>query len=334
MIESLDTDRLMTGPLGYWLRDSAADRRRALWRCIALIVGGIAIAVFFLSVFIAPLATHSIYVRAFIPGSNFFRTAIVMAGIFGGMIVMWRGFSARRRALNLLKQQINGEIAAALDIRYSAIGKYGPDFGEPIDYKILPDYDFSQREDSWSGEWRRHPFSLVEAELSTEGHGENNSRKTVFKGIVAHIGNLAEAPGVVVVRQRKWLGNFFGRSKNWGGHALESLKLDDTPFANEFDIVASDPDAARAMLTPEFRKLLLDLERSQDADRLNTLFIRDEIYVTMRTPNLFESASFNPSNDRKRIARTIDQFRTIVRVIESIAAPHRRPDSRSVPPRD
>ncbi len=135
----------------------------------------------------------------------------------------------------------------------------------------------------FSSEGRPSITDLFEAELEGErkvaifemglshktGNDDNEKTVTDFSGQMFAFSRTAPGEGVVAVRPSGGLlGSILSMavSVEFPGFKASTRKVElgeDPPFESAFDIQATDPELARAVLTPEIRRLLLELRGTE-----------------------------------------------------------------------
>ncbi len=124
--------------------------------------------------------------------------------------------------------------------------------------------------------------------------------------------------GSTLVRRDGFKFTLFGDSKSYQGETLERIKMVDPRFEDAFDVYGSDPVEARYLVHPAYCERLLELERDFYGEQLVALFHKGDLLVTIRTDDLFESATLDSSKDHLRLGQTIDQFAAIARLIRTL----------------
>lgn len=97
---------------------------------------------------------------------------------------------------------------------------------------------------------------LCEADLRHGGRTGRRDSKAAFRGVLAVYTLPRPVYGTtLVIPDITWLGNRLDGLRR----EQPRLALDDPPFEERFEVYADDPEAARALLTPERRAALLQL---------------------------------------------------------------------------
>lgn len=301
MISLPDVDTLMAGGLQNRLDALAADRAKAkekmYWTGGGGVVAGILVG-FILLIFGAQQFA-------------FFAGAIIIGGALA-----WAN-SIRQKMVNSLKQEMNGALAAALQIDYSVAGFSGQEFENACEYALLPDYDDKYLQDQWHGQIEGIDFLLYEAKLTeTRGSGKNRRTVTVFEGVLLRFQFARPFLATTLVRRDGFKFTLFGDSKSYGGQKLERIKMVDPRFEDAFDVYGTDQVEGRYLVHPAYCERLLELEKEFDGEKLAALFLGGDLIVTLHTGDIFESATLNPEQDRELLGQTIGQFGSIARLVK------------------
>ncbi len=303
MIDLPDVDSLMAGGLGGWLDQKAAERdetRRKVSR-INGISWGVA-GVFALVAWITDMYTAAYFVAALI-------------------LTVGLGWSAaiKRKMVNSLKQEMNGALAGSLGISYKVDPEAGPEFERAEEYDLLPSYDDSYFQDEWRGEVGGTEFLLCELMLTeTRGSGKSRRTVTVFQGILLRMRFARDFIGTTLVRRDGFKFTLFGDSKSYDGQTLERIKMVDPRFEDAFDVYGSDQVEGRYLVHPAYCERLLELERDFFGEKLCALFKGGDLLVTIHADDLFESATLDPAQDRQLLGQTIEQFASVMRLIQTL----------------
>lgn len=301
MISLPDVDTLMAGGLRARLDALSAERAKAKEKVYWTGGGGVVIGILVAAILMIFGARQS---------------AMFAAAIIGGGAIAWAN-SIRQKMVNALKQEMNGALAAALQIDYSVAAFSGQEFERACQYDLLPSYDDSYLQDQWHGSIDGTDFLLYEAKLTeTRGSGKNRRTVTVFEGVVLRFQFARAFLGTTLVRREGFKFTLFGDSKSYGGQTLERIKMVDPQFEKAFDIYGSDQVEARYLVHPAYCERLLELERQFEGEKLAALFLEGDLIVTLQTGDMFESATLNPEQDRERLGQTIGQFASIVQLVK------------------
>jgi hypothetical protein len=301
MIALPDVDTLMAGGLAEWLDGKAAARAEAKKKMYTVIAigGGISVLAFFIGLWMN------------LGGVGYF----IAAGC-GAMTAFWAN-NIRQKMVNELKQEMNGALAKALQIDYSVAAFSGQEFEHACQYDLLPSYDDRYLQDQWHGEIDGTDFLLYEAKLTeTRGSGKNRRTVTVFEGVVLRFQFARAFLGTTLLKREGFKFTFFGDSKSYGGQELERIKMVDPRFEDAFDVYGTDQVEGRYLVHPAYCERLLELEKEFDGEKLAALFFGGDLIVTLRTGNIFESATLDPEQDRELLGQTIGQFASIVRLVK------------------
>ncbi len=301
MIALPDVDMLMAGGLGDRLDALSAERTKAKEKVYWTGGGGIAAGILVGAILL-------------ILGAQQF--AFFAGAIIGGGALAWAN-SIRQKMVNTLKAEMNGALAAALDIDYSVTAFSGQEFERACEYALLPGYDDSYLQDQWHGQIDGTDFLLYEAKLTeTRGSGKNRRTVTVFEGILLRFQFARPFLATTLVRRDGFKFTLFGDSKSYGGQELERIKMVDPRFEDAFDVYGTDQVEGRYLVHPAYCERLIDLEREFEGEKLAALFLGGDLIVTLRTGDIFESATLNPEQDRELLGQTIGQFGSIARLVK------------------
>lgn len=304
MIALPDVETLMAGGLGEWLQaktdERAKAREKVFWTRVTGVIAGVVVAA------IVWIFGWPIHFAGF--GALF----------FGGLFFAWAQ-SIRQKMVNSLKQEMNGALAQSLGIVFRVSPSAGPEFELAREYGLLPSYDNSRFEDAWSGSVEGTDFLLYEAKLTEErGSGKDRRTVTVFRGILLRMRFARAFQGTTLVRREGFKFTLFGDSKSYGGQKLERIKMVDPRFEDAFDVYGSDQVEGRYLVHPAYCERLVELETSFAGEKLSALFHGGDLLVTISTEDMFESATLDPADDRKRLGQTIEQFASIDKLIRTL----------------
>ncbi len=304
MLENLDVDRLLQGPLGDYLEQSKDERaavaRKSNRRFIAL-------AVFFL-----PLLVYLF--RDGFPDIGFLFF-LGMAALFGG--VAWAGWP-RWKATQAVKIEINSAIAEAIGITYRHQDNPAPAYHLLHLHKMLPSHNRQKFEDFWEGDVAGNHFRLYEAHLehhSTDSKGRSRT-VTKFRGPFLQIGYGEEFTGTTILKRAgssKRFGFFGGRKEeiSAAGKDLAAVDMVHPEFEDAFEIYSTDKVEAHRLVHPRYVERLIEIERSFKGKGLSALFCDGHVTVLLRSNNMFESGTLNASKDREKLETTVEQFRSL-----------------------
>lgn len=300
MIALPEVDRLMADGLQARLDALATDRAKAREKVLWTGGGGIAVAALVAIILLMLGWEQFAYFASF---------------LIGGGAIAW-AMRIRQQMIDVLKQEMNGALAHALQIDYSVSAFSGTEFERACLFDLLPGYDDSYLQDQWHGQIDGTDFLLYEAKLTeTRGSGKNRRTVTVFEGIVLRLQFARAFLGTTLVRREGFKFTLFGDNKNYGGQKLERIKMVDPRFEDAFDVYGSDPVEARYLVHPAYCERLLELERQFEGEKLAALFVEGDVIVTVRTGDMFESATLNPAEDSGRLGKTVEQFASIVKLV-------------------
>jgi Protein of unknown function (DUF3137) len=300
MIERPDADALLAGPLGDWLTSQNADRAAAKAKVA----------------FRQKLAVAAACVVAFgyilINGSDIIGA--LQFGFFAGVAGFGWAALASRPVLTRLKSGINGAIAKALDLEYSASVTPGKVFERAKTFEMVPSYDDDSYEDLWWGVLGTQPFTLHEAKLTEErGSGKSRRTVTVFAGSIISIGFTRNFIGTTLIERksahRSWLG--LGGAKEritLNGIELGHVDMVDPRFEEAFAVWSDDGVEARYLVHPDYAERLTAVELAYAGKNIRALFSEGELLIVLESGDLFESGSLDAGDDRALVGRTIEQF--------------------------
>jgi hypothetical protein len=301
MIALPDVDTLMSGGLADWLQSKTAERAKAREKVLWTGIGGVVVAA--LVALILGFAGVSIQFVGF--------AAIAI----GGGAFAWAAH-IRKTMVDSLKAEMNGAVAKALSIDYSVGCTPGTEFELAEQFGLLPDHDDSYFEDRWHGDIGGTEFLLYEAKLTEErGSGKNRRTVTVFEGVVLQFKFARDFLGTTLVRRDGFKFSLFGDDKSFGDVRLERVKMVDPRFEDAFDVYSNDQVEGRYLVHPSYCERLLELERDFSGSDLAALFHGGYLIVTIKAEKMFESATLDPAEDRALLAKTIDQFGSMARLI-------------------
>jgi hypothetical protein len=301
MIAMPDIDGLMAGGLRERLDSLTDERAKAKEKVYWTGGGGVGVAAL-------------VGIILMILGAGQF--AYFAGAIIAGGALAWAN-SIRQKMVNALKQEMNGALAAALDIDYSVAAFAGQEFEQACEYALLPSHDDSYLQDQWHGSVDGTDFLLYEAKLTeTRGSGKNRRTVTVFEGIVLRFQFARPFLATTLVRRDGFKFTLFGDTKSYGGQKLERIKMVDPRFEDAFDIYGTDQVEGRYLVHPAYCERLLDLEKEFEGEKLAALFLGGDLVVTLHTGDIFESATLNPEQDRELLGQTIGQFASIVKLVK------------------
>ncbi len=304
VITIADVDTLLAGELGQWLQAQTSAREEAKRKAAKRMVGGLVLG--------APFLLGFLWDGFWGQAVGFVGLAIIAIGFTMGGII-------RQNMVSSLKREINSALARSLGVEYSPEAAFGDEFNLAYAYDLLPSYTRKTCEDCWQGEIGGTPFHLYEAHLiERRGSGKNRRDVTVFRGVILKIRFAREFHGVTLVERKRMRLTWFGDSQTKNGMKLDRVKMVDPRFEDTFDVYGSDPVEARYLVHPAYCERLVALEDKFEGKGLKALFHKGDVVVTVKSEDLFESASLNPDRDRELLGRTIEQFRALAEMIISL----------------
>jgi Protein of unknown function (DUF3137) len=300
MIALPDVDTLMAGGLQARLDGLSAERAKAKEKVYWTGGGGVVVG--------------------FLVAAILFLLGAQQFAYFGGFIIIGGALAwankIRQKMINSLKSEMNGALAKALQVDYSVAAFSGQEFENACEFDLLPSYDDVYLQDQWHGQIEGTDFLLYEAKLTeTRGSGKNRRTVTVFEGVVLRFQFARPFLATTLVRRDGFKFTLFGDSKSYGGRTLERIKMVDPRFEDAFDVYGTDQVEGRYLVHPAYCERLLDLEKEFEGEKLAALFLGGDLIVTLRTGNIFESATLRPEQDRELLGQTIRQFASIVRLV-------------------
>lgn len=297
MIERPNADALMAGPLGQWLSGQQAARDEAKAKSKRYTFYGI-VAALGLGVFVLILF------------QDIEATLWVAAAAFG--IGAYMAHEARKAVTDVIKGEINGAIARALDLEYANAVTEQRCFEAACQFQLLPDHDNDHLEDQWSGTLGDQPFVLHECRLTEErGSGKSRRTVTVFQGSLMSIGFNRDFIGTTLIERERNRRKWYGALKEeieMSGIALQRVDMVDPRFEDAFAIWSSDGVEARYLVHPEYVERLIAVEQAYSGQNIRALFHGGVLLIALESGNMFESGSLDAGDDRGLLEHTIDQF--------------------------
>ena len=303
MIDLPDVDTLMSSGLGEWLAGQQSAREEVQGKSWKI---GLA------SVVIGAVVAMAGYLAGGAGVAYFVAALVAMGGI--GWIA-----HIRQKMIDSLKHEMNSALARSIGVEYHVSPEPRPEFDLAYEFDLLPAYDDCYFQDAWSGVVGGTDFLVYEAKLTeTRGSGKNRRTVTVFRGIVLRMRFARDFIGTTLVRRDGFKLTLFGDSKSYAGQTLERVKMVDPRFEDAFDVYSSDQVEGRYLVHPAYCERLLELERDFFGEQLCALFNGGDLLVTIRTEDLFESATLDSAKDRQLLGQTIDQFAAFTRLIQTL----------------
>lgn len=298
MIVRPDPDTLLAGELGAWLKAQDGDRTATRAKVARRRKIGIAAAcvVAFLYVLLKP---------SDIVGALQFGFFVGLAGFGWAMLAEWP-------MVTKIKSGMNGAIARALGLEYSVEALPGEAFERARRFAMLPHHHDAKFQDRWAGTLGELPFELHEAKLTEQrGSGKNRRTVTVFQGSLLTIAFARPFIGTTLIERDDEHRRFFGGEKesiDLAGLTLRRVAMVDPKFEEMFTVWSDDGVEARYLVHPDYVERLVAVQNAYGGQGLRALFHGGELLVALETADLFESGSIDASDDRRLLARTIDQF--------------------------
>lgn len=211
-------------------REAAAESRRRVWTYVPL---GLAPALLV------------------IPGGGNFVALLMVAGT--GMFFGWAFavFEPGGRYAKAFKTALLPRLLARHGAFTYRSGE-APRLERCNAVSLLPRHNRVMADDAFEGTHRERPIRITELTLE---QASGKSTSTVFQGLLLEIGLAAPVRGTTVVRDKD-------RATEWMAsvpHGLPAVEVDDPVFAETYQVLASDPAAAHAILTPAVMARLLGL---------------------------------------------------------------------------
>ncbi|WP_296678938.1 DUF3137 domain-containing protein [Novosphingobium sp.] len=307
MIERPDADALLAGELGQWLIAQNAERAEVKRKAAhARRNGLIAAAVLFVALALAGRIDWG------------FKLAFG-AGALGFAWAEW----SKRPMLAKLKGGINGAIARAIGLDYSAECEAGQTFDQSCLFGMVPKFDKSNFSDLWWGLVAGQPFTLHEARLTeTRGSGKNRHTVTVFEGQILSIGFNRRFNSTTLIEPDNARRRFFvGAEKEQatiGGLDLGRVDITNPLFEDRFTVWSDDQVEARYLIHPEYVERLLAVEKAFAGEDIRALFHGGDLLITLKTGNLFESGTLDAGEDRAMVQLAINQFTALADLAETL----------------
>ena len=313
MIENLDADRLLAGPLGEWLHGQASVRQEAAAKSNKrfLIAGAVIVPVLLLMI-----VTMG-------PGLVFF---VGMVGAIGGGI--W-AYNPRAKAIKAVKVGINQAIARAVGVNYAETGPSHDVYQRCCAHNMFPTHNRQAFEDFWTGEVEGHSFRLFEAHLQMETKDSKGrtSRTTKFRGPLLEIGFSRKFHGTTLVTRDGAHRRFFigGRKDtiNLRGKKLDIAEMVNPEFEDAFDVYSDDQVEARYLVHPDYCEQLIAMERAFAGKKVKALFCEGKLTVILEAKQLFESGGMDAGRDREKLEMTLNQFRSLAQLAITLNEPAR-----------
>lgn len=289
-----------------WLHEqeqkrAAAIKRRNSWYVIAAAAsaGVIAISFFF------PAERTYFWVAAGIVGFGCFAMAQHQVS----------GLSAQ------VKQFLIGKIASFLNLDADPSASTFA-FQRFRQLGILPSFDRHALSDQLTG--THDGVSLLMAEAKLEERRQQRTKTgtrtyyvRVFFGPLMRFSFPKTFHGqTVICKDHGQLFNWMGGV----GRTGDRVALESPDFERHFQVYSTDQVEARYLLTPIFMERLLDMKAQLGNADVRAAFVDGHLYLSADTrENRFEVGSLStPLADPDRISRILDDFRSVLDVIETL----------------
>ena len=191
----------------------------------------------------------------------------------------------------------------------------------PKQYKtfgILPTYNRESNEDLIVGSYKGVQITLFESELEYEsGSGKHSSCRTVFKGIMIKLSVNKQFQGQTIIKKDSGaIGNWFKNKIS----ALESVRLEDPKFEDQFEVYSSDQVEARYLLTTSFMQRLLDLKTIFGGKKIECSFFNDSLLLLISIKrNMFEPGPIHEREDFMDDAKSLlAEMESIFQIIDTL----------------
>ena len=243
--------------------------------------------------------------------------AALKVGLIIGVLGFGIAYASKRPMITKLKGGINGAIAGALGLKYSAAVTPGPSFDRAKLFELVPAHDAESFEDLWWGVVGTRPFTLHEARL-TERRGSGKHRRTVvvFSGSILTIGYARHFQGTTLIEADGQRRRFFvGGEKDTvqiGGLAMNRIDLLNPEFEGRFTVWSNDPVEARYLIHPAYIERLVAVEEAFAGHNIRALFHDGELLIVLESGDQFESGSLEARDDHALLERSIAQFGSLV----------------------
>lgn len=303
MIENLDVDRLLQGPLGEYLEQSRDERAATARKSNRRYIG--------VAILIVTLATFLF--------TGIGPQPVVFFGTFFALIggLVWAHWPRFKGTL-AVKVKINEAIANSIGITYKQSSISGMAFQRMQAHGMVPSHNRQHFEDFWEGDVAGHHFRLFEAHLQKQTTDSKGRSRTVttFRGILLEVGFGEEFSGTTILKRagssKRFL--FFGGRREEiraAGKALSAVDMVHPEFEDAFEVYSTDKVEAHRLVHPRYVERLIEIERAFKGKRMCALFCDEKITVMLSSKNLFESGSLNASKDREKLETTVEQFRSL-----------------------
>lgn len=308
VIDDLNPQALMSGPLGDWLgqqrhvrEEAKAKTKRRGWNAAIVLLPMFAAAGILVPMDLVP----KLMICAFI---GFFALIWVQQPV--------------ARAKKAMKVGINEAIAGSLGLNYSHDLEPGEHFERARGFGMVPGFQRSKFEDLWQGDIGGQSFMLHEATLEQKrGSGKNTHYVTVFKGAIIAIGFSRDFHGTTLLQRAGKHRGLFGGQKDTiklNGMTLDHVDMVHPEFGDAFAAWTTDQVEARYLVHPAYVERLINIESAFSGKNIRTLFHAGEVLVAIESGNMFESGSIDPEKDQELIARTCEQFSSLAGLARSL----------------
>ena len=220
---------------------------------------------------------------------------------FSIFLIMLAGWGAnswyrvpQKKYLASIKERIFPHVFRYFDNSFNYEPKGRLSLNALIPFGIIPNHCEVSTEDDVGGRYRDSELEIVEAKLlRNRSTSDNRKAVLVFKGILIIIKTATPLKDRIVVRQK---GGFFNKN-NWPlslPPGIDKIELPHLAEQGDFEYYASNPDAARTQLTPEFMASLLELSQLFTSQAVRCSFAHSGLLIAFPTKkNFFEPADIN-----------------------------------------
>lgn len=224
----------------------------------------------------------------------------------------------RQRYVSTYKSQVLPVIAGTLgSFRYEETGRIAESRLRAS--TLMPNFDDYKSEDKFTGTYKDVDVELAEVTLTREqGSGRDRETVTVFKGLFALLTTRRAVAGKTVLKRdagaiANWLGEKFG--------GMQKIEMADPAFEKHFEVYATDPAEARALLTPTIVEGMTALSKHMGDGRLQAAFYDDQLFVMVpNSKDLFEPPSIFTSIVKDagvaRLSRELGDVLSIIDILK------------------
>jgi hypothetical protein len=191
-----------------------------------------------------------------------------------------------------LRELVMGPATRFLGVTYSRKAADGFDIKRYVSRGVVGSYGTGKVQDHVAGEHKGRRYEMAEAHLTRR---QGKSTVTVFHGILLSI-DWPEA-----ARADVRVGRDYGKllNKIAGLGKAQRVNFDNDEFERRFECYATEPDAARMLVTTTFMQSMLSIADNAKGDRPTAAFTEGKflLAVPLVGVNLFEAGSLTRSID-------------------------------------